>query len=59
MLILAINSLYNENGHYDRYPYYGPDSGGVALTCSLLGFYKFLCPALLGIVFRVSLLQDF
>ena len=34
---------------------YGPDSGGVALTCSSL----FLCPALLGIVFHVSLLQEF
>ena len=31
MLILAINSLHNENGHYDRYLYiYGPDSEGVA-----------------------------
>ena len=36
-------------------PIYGPDSGGVALTCSSL----FLCPALLGIVFHVSLLQEF
>ena len=36
-------------------PIYGPDSGGVALTCSAL----FLCPALLGIVFHVSLLQEF
>ena len=41
---------------WPRYLYiYGPDSGDVALTCSSL----FLCPTLLGIVFHVSLLQEF
>ena len=55
MLILAINSLYNEMGIMTGTYIWSRLSGGVALTCSSL----FLCPALLGIVFHVSLLQEF